>query len=331
VRGNEEERDGVTDAAIAVEVLGIPGPIESYEEHVLAWHHLDGHQDDLNWIRGALAASVESRYGEARLQEFSKDIGRAYSTVRLYRQVYREFENANRLAFSGLKWKHYMLALPAPPDEREAALTLASSTPAPESEKLPWPTREFKRYIDERYGPDTPPLPAGTFAVIVADPPWPYEEGWSEYGDDGSGDLRRPLPYSPLSLDKIGELAVPDLAPPDGHLFLWTTNRYVRDAYDIAQAWGYKPSQLLVWCKPPRGIGPGGIFSNTAEFVVYARRGSPGYKERVDSTWWSWPRAGHSVKPDAFQDLIEGALEGPYLEMFARRDRPGWTVWGAEA
>lgn len=50
-----------------------------------------------------------------------------------------------------------------------------------------------------------------------------------------------------------------------------------------------------------------------------------------DSTWWEWPRGGHSVKPDAFLDMVEAALPGPYLEMFARRARFGWDYWGDES
>ena len=39
----------------------------------------------------------------------------------------------------------------------------------------------------------------------------------------------------------------------------------------------------------------------------------------------------HSRKPDEAYDLIEACSPGPYLEMFARYARPGWTGWGAEA
>ncbi len=42
-------------------------------------------------------------------------------------------------------------------------------------------------------------------------------------------------------------------------------------------------------------------------------------------------RGGHSAKPDAFADLIEQVSPGPYLEMFARRQRLGWDTWGDEA
>ena len=39
----------------------------------------------------------------------------------------------------------------------------------------------------------------------------------------------------------------------------------------------------------------------------------------------------HSAKPDAFIDIVEQVSPGPYLEMFARRQRLGWDTWGNEA
>lgn len=47
--------------------------------------------------------------------------------------------------------------------------------------------------------------------------------------------------------------------------------------------------------------------------------------------WWNWPRAEHSAKPEAFQDVVESVSPGPYLELFARRQRLGWHSWGNQA
>jgi N6-adenosine-specific RNA methylase IME4 len=172
-----------------------------------------------------------------------------------------------------------------------------------------------------------------THATIVADPPWSYLEGWPEFGDRaGMAHSRRPLPYPAMTVAEIRALPVADLAETDAHLFLWTTNRYLTDAYDVARAWGFRPSQLLTWCKPPIGIGPGGAFSQTTEFVVYARRGRPRASRRIETTWWQWSRrGGHSAKPEAFLDMVESAFPGPYLELFARRNRLGWSTWGNES
>jgi N6-adenosine-specific RNA methylase IME4 len=168
------------------------------------------------------------------------------------------------------------------------------------------------------------------YRTIVADPPWAYDEGWPVNRGQNAG-TRIGLPYGAMTMDEIHNLPVGSLAAPDAHLLLWTTNRYVFDAAAVARSWGFRHSQLLTWCKPPVGIGPGGVFANTSEFVVYARRGKPEHLQRVPSTWWEWPRGAHSQKPDAFLDLVEATLPGPYLELFARRARFGWDYWGNES
>jgi N6-adenosine-specific RNA methylase IME4 len=41
---------------------------------------------------------------------------------------------------------------------------------------------------------------------------------------------------------------------------------------------------------------------------------------------------GHSVKPEAFWDLIDPVVDragaGPGIELFSRRERPGWNAFG---
>ena len=162
------------------------------------------------------------------------------------------------------------------------------------------------------------------YKTIVADPPWKYEQG----GPTTGFAPLRPPPYSMMALEDIVSLPVSDLADHDAHLYLWTTNRYLRDAYRVAEAWGFKPSQVLTWCKPPQGIGPGGAFSNTTEFVLYCRRGKLPYQGRLDTTWWEWPRGPHSVKPAGFFEVVHHVSPGPYLELFAREPRLGWDSWG---
>jgi len=187
-------------------------------------------------------------------------------------------------------------------------------------------------------------LPVVKYATIVADPPWEYgtwpDESTSplaatrsfRVAQPGQRAKRRPLAYPSMSIREIAALPVGSLAQPDAHLYLWTTNRYLRDSFDLIEAWGFRFGQIIVWAKTPRGIGPGGAFAQSTEYVVAARRGSLANLSRVDSTWFQWPRSNtHSRKPDAFLDLVEQVSPGPYLEMFARRQRLGWDTWGNEA
>lgn len=168
------------------------------------------------------------------------------------------------------------------------------------------------------------------YRTIVADPPWRYDEGWPVNRGSRRGS-RVGLPYSAMSVAEVSALPVGDLADDDAHLFLWTTHRYLQDAFGVAKAWGFRYSSTLTWCKEPVGVGPGGLFAVTSEFVLYARKGKPEHHQRAASTWWRWPRGSHSEKPGAFGDLIERLVPGPYLELFARRQRLGWDTWGNEA
>jgi N6-adenosine-specific RNA methylase IME4 len=133
-----------------------------------------------------------------------------------------------------------------------------------------------------------------------------------------------------MTVPEICALPVHEFAD-DGHLYLWTVNLHIRSAYVVAEAWGYTPVCLLTWCKTPMGVGPGGLFSITTEFFLFARRGPEPRRMVVPSTWFAWPRRGQSVKPEAFYDLVEQVSPSPRLEMFARRQRLGWDTWGNEA
>ena len=171
------------------------------------------------------------------------------------------------------------------------------------------------------------------YRTIVADPPWRYSHTGATFKDDHSGTyVTHRLPYKTMSVEDIAALPVARLAAPDAHLYLWTTQRYLRDAYRVAEAWGFRFSCILIWCKRPRGFVMGNDFSSVAEFVLFCRRGSLKTNRRIDRNWFEWPRGQHSAKPKAFIDMVEQVSPGPYLEMFARPPhRDGWDVWGDEA
>lgn len=133
-----------------------------------------------------------------------------------------------------------------------------------------------------------------------------------------------------MGLPEIKALPVADLMAPDAHLYIWTVNRHLEATFDIARAWGAEPAQTLVWCKAPMGLGMGGAYVSTTEFVIFARRGKLRTATRQDSSWWQWKRRKHSSKPPAFLDMVERVSPGPYLELFAREKRSGWDCWGNE-
>lgn len=166
------------------------------------------------------------------------------------------------------------------------------------------------------------------YATIVADPPWHYEKSSPDMPHRGY--IGRGLPYSSMTLDEISALPVAELAQ-DSRLYLWTTNRYLRHAWSVVEAWGFEPQdRVLVWCKAQRGTTP-----VTTEFVLIGKRGRPPKMPWHGSTWFAWPLTGggstatrHSVKPPAFYDLVERWSPGPYVDIFCRNPRFGWDSWG---
>jgi N6-adenosine-specific RNA methylase IME4 len=195
------------------------------------------------------------------------------------------------------------------------------------------------------------------YRTIVADPPWAMPDsgkrtdtGRTEnYAAKGSGREINPgwwnrftgtttdIPYDRMSLDEIKALPVAGLAADDAHLYLWTTNKFLEASYGVARAWGFEFSTVLTWCKTPMGLGYGGAYSLTSEFVLFCRRGSLAPLRRWDSTWIAASRPyenghiAHSAKPDSFLDIVEQVSPGPYVELFARRARFGWDYWGDQS
>lgn len=182
-----------------------------------------------------------------------------------------------------------------------------------------------------------------TYRTIVVDPPWPQKGGGPLKGGHGKGFVgttgSQPLPYSVMPVVEIAAMPVRDLADPEGcHLYLWATNRFLPDAYAVAKAWGFKYSTTLVWAKAPIDAGLGGAYGISTEYMVYARRGALREKQRIGTTWFHWKRPYdergkpmHSAKPNEFYEMAEKVNHAARLEMFARRPRAGWDLWGDQA
>jgi N6-adenosine-specific RNA methylase IME4 len=153
-----------------------------------------------------------------------------------------------------------------------------------------------------------------------------------------------PTGYPTMSLDDIRALDVGGLADKDARIFMWATQRYLPDAFDILAAWGFRYKQTFVWHKlPPVSPFGGSLAPNNAEFALVGVKGSPPVLSRAKSCILATPgNAGrrkdngagpnkHSRKPDAFLDMVEQVSPGPYVELFARRARFGWDYWGNES
>lgn len=171
------------------------------------------------------------------------------------------------------------------------------------------------------------------YRTIVADPPWPLRTTPGVLTGKGGVKVQRsPLPYRTMSVAEIAAQPLGRLAAEHAHLYLWTTNRFLPHAFGIAEAWGFSYSTTLVWCKRPMGRGIGKpAYPIFTEFVLFCRRGTLPAQQQAPRNWWEWRRGAPSAKPEAFIDMVESVSPGPYVELFSRRHRLGWDVWGNES
>jgi N6-adenosine-specific RNA methylase IME4 len=172
-------------------------------------------------------------------------------------------------------------------------------------------------------------IPHGGFRTIVADPPWDVVRSFGGANWANGERDRKDLDYPTMTVNEICALPVGQIVNKDAHLYIWTTGGFLERTFEVGKAWGFKYVSTLVWCKP-RGGFVGGAFYPNVEFVLFFRSGKSDAKSKVNTQWWEWPRGKHSTKPEQFQDIVERVSNGPYLEMFARRPRDGWVVWGNE-
>lgn len=176
------------------------------------------------------------------------------------------------------------------------------------------------------------------YRTIVADPPWPYDRvpATRPSGKDKrvvpGPLLNEPLSYPTMTVAAIVRLPIVDNADTSCRLFLWTTNRFLPDALALFGTWCFTYRQTLVWHKYDGGPFAASVAVNTAEFLVVGTRGKPGRTGYLPSSVIKIPAPRvHSTKPEAFLDYIEQVSPGPYLELFARRNRLGWDTWGGES
>jgi N6-adenosine-specific RNA methylase IME4 len=161
------------------------------------------------------------------------------------------------------------------------------------------------------------------FATIVIDPPW----DWGDEGDQDQMGRARP-DYATMSKEQLMALPVGALADDDCHLYMWITNRSLPKGFDLIKAWGFRYITAITWAKPSFGMG--NYFRGQTEQILFAVKGSQPLKRKDVGTLFTAPRGpnGHSSKPVEFYDLVESCSPGPFIEMFSRHNREGWTTWG---
>jgi len=173
----------------------------------------------------------------------------------------------------------------------------------------------------------------GRFSTILADPPWQFLNRTGKVAPEH----RRLLRYPTMELQEIIELPVGKVAAARSHLYLWVPNALLMEGLQVMKAWGFSYKSNIVWLKVrkdggPDGRGVGFYFRNVTELMLFGVRGSmrtlkPG---RTQVNMLATRKREHSRKPDEIYDIIEACSPGPYLELFARFQRNGWSQWGNE-
>jgi N6-adenosine-specific RNA methylase IME4 len=173
------------------------------------------------------------------------------------------------------------------------------------------------------------------FATILADPPWRFTNKTGKIAPEH----RRLSRYGTLNLDAIIALPVEQIAASTAHLYLWCPNALLPEGLAVMKAWGFTYKSNIVWHKVRKdggsdGRGVGFYFRNVTELMLFGVRGknartlAPG---RRQVNLLATRKREHSRKPDEQYQLIERCSSPPYLELFARGTRKGWTTWGNEA
>ena len=166
------------------------------------------------------------------------------------------------------------------------------------------------------------------YKIIVVDPPWQVKKIKNK---------QRPkqveMDYPMMSIEEIKNIPIKSLADDNSWLFLWTTQKYLWDSKSILENWGFNHKLTMVWEKTygrSAGMALYGFRWN-AEFILV---GTFGKKEMFPKTKlipavFQAENIRHSEKPQKFYSLIE-PLGETRVDIFARKKRLGWDVWGNE-
>lgn len=184
----------------------------------------------------------------------------------------------------------------------------------------------------------------GCIGTLLLDPPWmtasaKAKTGWMKEM------VKRPYPS--MTVNAMMGMRVSDLCAPDAVILMWTTWGNIANAVHIMEAWGFRQATGMPWLKvapnpwkkQDRRIQPmfgmGTWFRHCTELLLIGRRGKPfgdlkNPRPARDGIIVS-PRLEHSRKPDDVHEWVEQAgFPCLWMELFARRVRPGWEHWGNE-
>lgn len=170
------------------------------------------------------------------------------------------------------------------------------------------------------------------YGAILVDPPWSFK---TFSGKRGTPHRTANDHYVTMTSAELMALPVADFAAPNCALFVWVVDSHIDESQHLISAWGFRyKTKAFTWVKTTKNglpkIGLGYWTRKQTEICLLATRGHPRRKSKGVRELIMAPRREHSRKPDEQYERIEALVDGPYLEMFARQQWPGWDVWGNE-
>lgn len=172
------------------------------------------------------------------------------------------------------------------------------------------------------------------YDLLYVDPPWKQSKGGHKSVRPNSSGKK--LDYAVCTLAEIED----HLRIADSHtgenaiLFLWTIDKYLFEAQQIAEKLGYKLHARMIWNKVT-GIPAAFTVRYGHEYLLYMYKGklTPVAKEQRGKihTVFTEQVTKHSKKPVVAYEIIEKLYPTQAkLEMYARNERDGWDCWGNE-
>lgn len=295
--------------------LKIPAGV-SYEAWELAGKMLRFIDKGRAWWIGDWLNYGERNYGEMYSQALD-ETDYDYSTLRIAKHVSNNVKLLRRR--NNLSWSHHREVAQLDPKDQDRLLKKA--------EDGGWTRQELRTEIKILNCADGPAPVKGRYDVIVVDPPWEMDKIVRHVAPSQVG-----FDYPSMTVDQIKRLKIiGENAQRDCHTFLWTTQKYLPDAFDVFEAWGVNYILTFVWHKNG-GFQPFNLPQYNCEFCLYGRVGTPEFADLKNfNACFSAPRTKHSEKPEAFYELLRRVTKGRRLDAFNRRKLDGFTGWGNES
>ena len=173
-----------------------------------------------------------------------------------------------------------------------------------------------------------------SYDLIYADPPWKQSKGGKKaVRANSSGE---PLDYKTMTLEDIEQTLkqAVNLTGENSILFLWTIDKYLFEAQEIAENLGYKLHARMIWNKVT-GIPAAFTVRYGHEYLLYMYKGklTPVATEergKIHTVFTERVRR-HSQKPEEAYRIIERLYPNiNRIELFARNTRDNWHCWGNE-